>query len=328
MVKVGYFFVSLQTMTDEEKQEHLQRIELLERTLTRNDYAQDIAIYNDMAVRYRILAVAEPQQYEPKVATMLRHAAYRHVNLKQYTQAEKLYREALELFRRLAQQWPQGYEAEVANVLCRLSLLHYDENAPQNSQHPHEAEQELQEALDIYRRLAVRMPRKFTYKQEAAAVLFRLAALHKTQPQQAIAELDMALELYRELAQWSPTAFESNVAQTLVRLSTLHEVQQNLTEAAQACNEALVLLRHLLQKKPHLAPTIADLEKRLTVLKKKGRLRHLACYTPTSSLQTEPTGNAPDKESATSQGSEQSDIPVRKGLVSALQRLFRKLRRR
>ncbi len=308
-------------MTEIDIQGTLQHIATLESTLTRNDYARDIAIYNEMAALYRRLAAAEPQQYEPKVATTLRHAAYRHVNLKQYAQAEERYREALELFRRLAAAEPQQYEAEVANVLCRLSLLHYDEQAPQGTpQQPLAAEQELQEALVIYRRLAAQQPQKFTYRQEAAAALYRIAALHEAHPRQAIAELDEALVLYRELAQWSPTAFEGNVAQTLVRLSALHEAQNNPTEAAQACNEALALLRHLSEKKPHLLPTIATLEKRLAALKKKGRLRHLApTYTPATPLPSEPTD---------SEGGDQPAIAPRKGLIATLQHLFRKLCRR
>jgi hypothetical protein len=128
----------------------------------------------------------------------------------QLDQANLYYTEALEICRNL------GDLSKVATVLNNLAILHSDENEMAI------ALAEYQEALQIYRELAVENPRSFL--QYVAGTLNNLAILHKNKNEMAIAEqkYQEALQIKKELAVENPRSFLPDVAMTLNNLAVLH----------------------------------------------------------------------------------------------------------
>ena len=122
-------------------------------------------------------------------------------------QANLHYTEALEIYRNL------GDLSNVARTLNNLGLLHSDRNI---------ALAEYQEALQIYRKLAVENPCSFL--PDVATTLNNLAILHSDKNEMAIAEQEFqeGLHIRRKLAVENPRSFLPDVAQTLNNLDVLH----------------------------------------------------------------------------------------------------------
>ncbi len=157
---------------------------------------------------------------------------------REYEQAEALYRQALEISR------AGENNAEIATVLNSLAILHRNKNEMAI------AEQECQEALEIYQELAVENPRSFL--QYVATTLNNLAILHYTQNEMAIAEQEYqeALEIRRELAVENPLSFLKYVADTLNNLAVLHKNKNEMAIAEQQYQEALQITRELAVENP------------------------------------------------------------------------------
>ena len=173
----------------------------------------------------------------------------------QFDQANLFYAEVLQIYRNL------GDFPCVARTLNDLALLH------QNKNEMAIAEQEYQEALQIYQELAVENPRSFL--QYVATTLNNLAVLHSNKNEIVIAEQEYqeALQIYQELAVENPRSFLPDVAMTLNNLAVLHWNKNEMAIAEQEYQEALQIRRELAVENPRsFLPDVATTLNNLAVL--------------------------------------------------------------
>ena len=173
-----------------------------------------------------------------KITSNLFAYAYFLKEHNQLDQANFYYTEVLKIYRHL------GDLPNVATVLNNLALLHSHKNEMVI------AEQEYQEALRIYRELAVENPRFFLF--HVATTINNLALLHSNKNEMMIAEQEYqeALEIYRIFAQENPRSFLPYVAGTLNNLAILHWKKNETVIAEQEYQEALPLMRELAVENP------------------------------------------------------------------------------
>jgi tetratricopeptide (TPR) repeat protein len=165
----------------------------------------------------------------------------------QLDQANLYYTEALEICRNL------GDLPDVAITLNNLAVLHDIKNERLI------AEQEYQEALQIYQELAVENPRSFL--PYVATTLNNLAILHSDKNEIVIAEQEYqeALQIYRELALKNPRSFRPDGAMTLNNLAALHYAKNEMAIAEQEYQEALQISRELAVENPRsFLPDVAQ----------------------------------------------------------------------
>ena len=72
---------------------------------------------------YRRLAAANPQVYEPDLATTQYNLGCLYYNIQRYEDSEKMYLSAMEIRRRLAAANPQVYEPGLVRACNNLSFL-------------------------------------------------------------------------------------------------------------------------------------------------------------------------------------------------------------
>jgi len=134
----------------------------------------------------------------------------------------------------------------LALTLNNFAALHYN-----ISNHYDTAEDEYQEALDIYRKLAKDSPN--AYKTYVATTLNNLGLMHFHFNQFAASENEYqeALEIRRELAKDNPDAYLGDVAITLFNVALLMmQDERRINEAKQAAQESLELYKAMAQKAP------------------------------------------------------------------------------
>jgi hypothetical protein len=173
----------------------------------------------------------------------------------QLDQANLFYTEVLEICRNLRDL------PNMATTLNNLANLHSDKNEMAI------AEQEYQEALQIYQELAVENPRSFL--QYVATTLNNLAVLHSNKNEIVIAEQEYqeALQIRRELAVENPRSFLPDVATTLNNLAVLHSDKNEMAIAEQEYQEALQIRRELAVENPRsFLPDVATTLNNLAVL--------------------------------------------------------------
>jgi tetratricopeptide (TPR) repeat protein len=126
------------------------------------------------------------------------------------------------------------------------------------------AEPLCQEALQLYRSLAVENPEAFL--PYLAATLNNLALLHKAISNfgPASTEFEEALKLYRRLAKTNSEAFLPYLAATLNNLANLHKETRDFRQSLAKFKETLKLYRRLAKKNseaflPYLAATLNNL---------------------------------------------------------------------
>ena len=248
------------------------------------------AMYKEALEIFHLLALPNPQTYEPDVAMTLNNLANMYVDTQRFTESEAMYKEALEAYRRLAQSNPQAYEPNVALTLNNLANLYRDthrftegeamyKEALKTYRHffqstPHvydpevamtlnnlallncsthcftEGETMFKEALETYRRLAQSNPQ--AYEPYVAGALNNLAILYKNTLRftESEAMYKEALEIYRRLALSSPKAYELDVARTNYNLGLLYKDLEKSAEAIPRFEEASVLFRRLAHENP------------------------------------------------------------------------------
>ena len=143
------------------------------------------------------------------------------------------------------QPWPDAYSCYVATTLNHLGLLHW------KTDQFNIAETELKEALKIHRNLVEDNPD--AYLADLAMTLNNLGIVHKYLNLWRIAEdeYNEALEIRQKLAHDNPDAYSVDVAKTLfnkAKLLMLDELRKD--NAKQACQEALDILKVMVQKAP------------------------------------------------------------------------------
>ena len=159
--------------------------------------------------------------------------------------AEDEFHEALETYKNLAEINPDAYSCYVATTLNHLGLLHW------KTDQFNIAETELKEALKIHRNLVEDNPD--AYLADLAMTLNNLGIVHKYLNLWRIAEdeYNEALEIRQKLAHDNPDAYSVDVAKTLfnkAKLLMLDELRKD--NAKQACQEALDILKVMVQKAP------------------------------------------------------------------------------
>lgn len=159
--------------------------------------------------------------------------------------AEDEFHEALETYNNLAEINPDAYSCYVATTLNHLGLLHW------KTDQFNIAETELKEALKIHRNLVEDNPD--AYLADLAMTLNNLGIVHKYLNLWRIAEdeYNEALEIRQKLAHDNPDAYSVDVAKTLfnkAKLLMLDELRKD--NAKQACQEALDILKVMVQKAP------------------------------------------------------------------------------
>jgi tetratricopeptide (TPR) repeat protein len=175
----------------------------------------------------------------------------------QFDQANLFYTEVLEICRNLRDL------PNMATTLNNLANLHSDKNEMVI------AEQEYQEALQIYQELAVENPRSFL--PYVAGTLNNLAVLHWNKNEMVIAEQEYqeALQIRRELAVENPRSFLPDVATTLNNLAILHTNKNERLIAEQEYQEALQIRRELAVENPRsFLPDVAMTLNNLAILHK------------------------------------------------------------
>jgi tetratricopeptide (TPR) repeat protein len=173
----------------------------------------------------------------------------------QLDQANLYYTEVLEIYRNL------GGLPNVAKTLNNLANLHSDTNEMAI------AEKEYQEALQIYREVAVENPRSFL--PDVARTLNNLAILHRNKNEMAISlsEYQEALQIYQELAGENPRSFLQYVATTLNNLANFHSDKNERLIAEQEYQEALQIRRELAVENPRsFLPDVAQTLNNLAAL--------------------------------------------------------------
>jgi tetratricopeptide (TPR) repeat protein len=247
------------------------------------DYAKAQKGYA-MAYRYR----PDNLSYALSYATGL----YRN---DQFTEAEEPFKRILAAYRELANTDPNAL-ADVASTLNNLGALYGD------LQRLPEAERAFEEALKIYRTMAVASPA--VYLPDVALALNNLGSLYNNTRRQQQAEMayDEALKTYRMLARTDPGANLPYVASTLNNFGSLYKNTQRLPEAEKAYDEALKIYRQMAETDPNAnLPDVASMLNNLGAL--YGITRRLAeeekAYYEALQIrrklaQTNPDANLPD----------------------------------
>ena len=162
---------------------------------------------------------------------------------KLYHLAEDYYVKSLKECRERAKENP-SYNRHVATTLNNLANLHSNLNRFEN------AEEEYQEALEIYRELAKANPDAFL--PDVAMTLNNLAILHWDLNRFEIAEAEFqeALEIRQKLAKANPEVYLPDVAGTLNNLANLHSDLNWLDVAEAEYEESLEIYRELAKANP------------------------------------------------------------------------------
>ena len=209
-----------------------------------NDFRLSEKYYIECLNCCRQLSGANPEAYEPYVATTLNNLASLYRQTQRFAESEAMYQEALETYRRLATTNPEAYEPDVAATLNNLANLY------KKTQRFAESEAMYQEALEIRRRLATTNPE--AYEPDVAATLNNLANLYYITQRFAKSEpmYQEALEIRRRLATANPEVYEPDVAMTLRNLALLYSYTQRFAESEAMYQEALETYRRLAEKNP------------------------------------------------------------------------------
>lgn len=148
---------------------------------------------------------------------------------------------ALEAARQQVQDDPQANEATLAMTLDNIALMYQEQGRLA------EAENMLNEALDIYKRLAV--DHHDTYDLKIASVLNKMALLNPSidKSEHLFAE---ALEIYGNYMQDDAAQYAPYVAQVLNNLGTLYDDNRYAESSEQMYNNALDIYRRLAEHEP------------------------------------------------------------------------------
>jgi tetratricopeptide (TPR) repeat protein len=211
-------------------------------------------------LKYRELAITNPQTYLPYVANTLTFLADLQHDLNEFAEAEQGYRKTLEIQRELVRINPQIHLPSLAMTLHNLALLRLRQNEL------HEAEQGFREALEIQREFArTNAPRHLS---DVARTLSSLAHLHFLKHDFTLAEQGYreALEIQRELVLANPQSYLylSDVAATLNNFANVQLYQNDFTAAEKGYREVLEIRRQLAETNrqtslPNLAKTLNNL---------------------------------------------------------------------
>lgn len=166
-------------------------------------------------------------------------------NQKLYYLLDGLYEKVLVIYRKFALVSPSMYnKSKVALALHNLALFHCKKDLFV------EAEEELQEALSIFRQLADFESEVFLY--HVAGSLSSLASLHRLINKHGISENEYkeALTINQYLAKSNPNTYIPEVSKVLVNLGDLHRSIGNYSEAEKEEQEAISIVRQLAEATP------------------------------------------------------------------------------
>ena len=152
--------------------QHIQARELTDLQFNLGKYLHEQQLYHyvegyylQALEAYREQAKTSPSG-EANVATTLNNLANLHRKLNRLADAEAEYNEALKIYRILAKVNPDAYLSYVATTLYNLALL-----LMKDEQRRGEAKQACQEALDLYKVMAGKVPQRWSQDVEKAQQL-------------------------------------------------------------------------------------------------------------------------------------------------------------
>ena len=192
----------------------------------------------------KISSNANPQVYEPNLATSYNNLANLYSDTQRFNEAEQMYKSAIEIRKRLAAANPQAYEPNLATSYNNLANLYY------TTLRFNEAEQMHKSALDIRKRLAAANPQ--AYEPDLATSYNNLANLYYTTQRFNEAERmhKAALEILKRLADANPQAYDSDLAASYNNLALLYSDTQRFNEAEQIYKAALEIHKRLAAANP------------------------------------------------------------------------------
>lgn len=161
-------------------------------------------------------------------------------NSRQHSEAEIFDKKALTLYRQCALKEPQIFLKYVAQTLNNLG------NTQNHQSNLAKAENFYNEALKIYRKLAVQ-EKQSVFLKSVATTLNNLGASQWKQRKLTAAEASFieVLEIYRKLAVRKPRIYLLNTAATLNNLGAVQSSQRKLAEAEESFTEAAIIYRKL-----------------------------------------------------------------------------------
>ena len=170
-------------------------------------------------------------------------ADYLH-KINEYTKAEKYYLLCLAISSAQTTDNLKNQLPVLARSLNRLAILHKELNQVTV------ALSEGEEALEIYKKLAVENPE--TYLFNVAATLNTLALLHKNinEYSTALKEFGESLNIFRRFAVENPSNYLPQVATILHNLANLHRDVNDYSTALQEFKESLQIRRKLAADDP------------------------------------------------------------------------------
>ncbi|MCO6488491.1 MAG: tetratricopeptide repeat protein [Phaeodactylibacter sp.] len=217
-----------------------------------------VQLYEQALNKYRVLAVDNPEQFEPAVAATQINLGSMYYTLNKFQEAEIAYMESLKICQKLASTHQDRFEPDLAYTLIGLGLVFSAKNQYEN------AEAAYQQALEITKRLAQDNPQHF--EPDMATTLNNLGSMYVELNAYTLAEaaFKQALEIRKRLAQDNPERFEPEVAGVQNNLGAMY-TELNAYEAAEAAyQQALEIRKRLAQDKPErFEPEVAGTQENL-----------------------------------------------------------------
>lgn len=223
-----------------------------------NQYRNAESAYLKALESYQRLAVANPERYEPDVASTQNNLGLMYAKLNAYEQADASYAEALAIRIRLSQSNPERYEPGVAMTQLNLGSLYFRLNNFKK------AELAYKESIKISRKLASTNPNSF--EPDLASALIGLGSVNvvNNQYDQAEATYQEALKIYQRLAQSNGERYEPDVASTQNNLGLMYFVTGKTEKAMIFLDQSLPVYQKIAEK----SPQAFDLEVARTLLMK------------------------------------------------------------
>jgi tetratricopeptide (TPR) repeat protein len=162
------------------------------------------------------------------------------------SEAEAAYWEAIARYRNLANLYSESYVKDAAEALCSLALLLL------NRHRAEEAEHAVNEALEIYGKLALSEDDIEIPLAGTARTLIISGRLFSLQDRLAEAETayERALDIYRGLAQTAPDDFSKRVGHTLHRLAYILLRRNEIDRTMDALQEELSIFNEYSKTSP------------------------------------------------------------------------------
>ena len=224
-------------------------------------YAESEALYKKaLGIRER-LAKANPDAFEPDVATTQNNLAILYKVTQRYAESESMYKSALAVYNRLSKSNPESFESFLATTQNNLAtILFYTKRYS-------ESEAMYKSVLEIRERLAKSNPDAF--EPDLADTQHNLALLYSETQRYSESEAmyKSALEIYERLAKTNPSAFDPDLADTQNGLGNLYSYTKHYPECEAMHKSALEIRERLAKINPAaFEPSLAMTQHNLAAL--------------------------------------------------------------